>query len=1009
MFVQETGKLLRQKAILCANRRQLQALMLAAQRCSQYCLPTIHSLPMKHLLFCLSFLVVSTSIYAQKGSVSGTVTDAGNSTTLVGATVLLYGVPDSSRSKGTITDETGKFTLQNMPKGQYNLRVSFIGYAVYQTAVTVGNKAVNAGVIALTQETELLKEVQIESTQIRAQQKGDTTEYNANAYKVNPDADAQQLIAKMPNINVENGTVKAQGEDVKKVLIDGKEYFGDDATLALRSLPAEVIDKIQVFDRMSDQSRFTGFSDGNDQKTLNIVTKAGKNNGQFGKIYAGYGTNNRYWAGGNVNLFKGKRRISILGLTNNINQQNFDTQDLLGVFGSQGNRRNWGGPGMGRGGPGGHGGRPGGGGGGYGGGDMYNFLVGQQGGITAATALGINYADKWGKKTDVTASYFFNYSDNNNNTTLTRTLLTGTQNQVYSENNEAQTKNYNHRLSLRMEFTIDSANSIILTPKLSLQNNSKETVLQGQNTLADALLNQANNFTAADNNGYNFTNDLLLRHKFKKNGRTVSVNFGTELNNKTGNTNLQSETVYYTLLPDTAITLAQQANTNNNSRTFSGNVTYTEPTGKNGQLQLSYSPSATYSLSDKKTFNFDALSNEYTLPDILLTNKFENNYTTHRTGISYRYNTERANFMAGVNHQYALLNGQQLFPPLPLQLGKAEKTFTNFLPTAMFQYKFSTSANIRVFYRTSTSPPSVTQLQNVIDNTNPLLLNIGNPDLKQNFFQMLVTRFGFANTTTGRSLFAFVFTSNTINYIGNSVIVAQSDTTILNNVPLLKGAQLNKPVNLNGYWNVRSFLTYGMPVKALKSNLNLNAGFTYSRTPGLVNNQTNNANNYNVNGGLVLGSNISEKIDFTISYTANYNIVNNSILPELNNNFFLQQAGARVSWQFWKGFVINTEANETLYKGLDASLNQQFLLWNAGLAYKFLKNNAAEVQIKVYDLLNQNNSLTRNVTETYVEDTQTQVLRRYAMLTFTYNLRNFKAAQNSGNAGSGQSKGAEGR
>ncbi|OWY19148.1 TonB-dependent receptor [Sphingobacteriales bacterium UPWRP_1] len=960
---------------------------------------------MKQLLFCLSFLMAS-AIYAQKGSVSGMVTDAGDNSTLVGATVLLYNVPDSSRSKGTITDELGKFTLENVPKGQYNLRVSFIGYSVYQTAVLVGNKAINLGVIPLAQETELLKEVQVESTQIRAQQKGDTTEYNANAYKVNPDADAQQLIAKMPNINVENGTVKAQGEDVKKVLIDGKEYFGDDATLALRSLPAEVIDKIQVFDRMSDQSRFTGFSDGNDQKTLNIVTKAGKSNGQFGKIYAGYGTNTRYWAGGNVNLFKGKRRISILGLTNNINQQNFDTQDLLGVFGSQGSRQrgNWGGPGMGRGGPGG-GGRQGG--GWQGGGDMYNFLVGQQGGITAATALGINYADKWGKKTDVTASYFFNYSDNNNSTVLTRTLLTGADNQVYSENNKAQTNNYNHRLSLRMEFTIDSANSIILTPKLSLQNNSKETLLQGQNTLSGALLNQADNLTTADNNGYNFTNDLLLRHKFKKNGRTVSANFGTELNNKTGNTSLLSETVYYTL-PDTTITLEQQANTDNISRTLSGNVTYTEPTGKNGQLQVSYSPSTTYSLSDKKTFNFDAQSNEYALPNLLLTNKFENNYTTHRTGISYRYNTERANFMAGVNHQYAILNGEQLFPPLPLQLGKVEKTFTNFLPTAMFQYKFSSSANMRVFYRTSTSPPSVTQLQNVIDNTNPLLLNVGNPDLKQNFFQMLVTRFGYANTATGRSLFAFVFTSNTINYIGNSVFIAPSDTIILSNISLLKGAQLNKPVNLNGFWNVRSFLTYGLPVKALKSNLNLNAGFTYNRTPGLVNNQTNNANNYNINAGLVLGSNISEKIDFTISYTANYNIVNNSILPELDNNFFLQQAGARVSWQFWKGFVLNTEANETLYRGLDATLNQHFVLWNAGLAYKFLKNNAAEVQIKVYDLLNQNNSLTRNVTETYVEDTQTQVLRRYAMLTFTYNLRNFKAAQNGGNTG-GNPPGKDGR
>ncbi len=945
------------------------------------------------LISCLAMLW-AVQLHAQNNTFSGIIEDSKNGNPLVGATAVLYKFPDTATIyKGASADLDGKFTMTDVAKGRYNLRISYIGYNQYDKEVTIANKSVDIGIIKLIENAKLLNEVQIEGTQMRTQQKGDTTEYNAGAYKVNPDADAQDLIAKMPNITVEGGTVKAQGEDVKKVLIDGKEFFGDDATLALRNLPAEIIDRIQVFDRLSEQSQFTGFSDGNDIKTLNIVTKAGRNTGQFGKIYAGYGTDNRYWAGGNVNLFKGKRRISILGLTNNINQQNFNSQDLLGLSSSQ-NRGGGGGGGGPRGGGGGPGGpRPGGGSWGQGG-DANNFLVGPQGGISASTALGLNYANEWAKKVTLTGSYFLNYSDNDKSTTSIRNFISGngSTGQVYDESNTSESKNFNHRLNMRLEYTIDSFNSITITPRVSLQQNKAESALLGTNTLESALLNETANLFNSDYFGYNISNNLLYRRKFNKKGRTISASINTEWNDKTGNTALLSESEFFTL-PDTLISLAQQADVVNKSRTLSGNLTYTEPIGEKGQLQFSYMPSHTESNSDKATFNLDNVSNEYSIPDEQLTNKYTNTYQTHRSGISYRLNNEKSSLMAGINYQYALLQGQQLFPVLPPPTDKVERAFHNILPTAMYRYEFSKSTNIRLFYRTSTNPPSVSQLQNVIDNSNPLLLSTGNPDLKQNFNHTLGTRFGHANPNNSHSIFAFVSGGITNNYIGNATYIAVADTTLFGNINLFKGAQLNRPVNMDGNWNVRSFLTYGLPIKAIKSNLNLNAGGTYSRTPGMVNNLLNYANTFNINSGFVLGSNISEKFDFTLSYSANYNIVNNTLIPEADNNFFYQQAGAKLSWLFWKGFVVNTDINQTLYSGLDSDISQQFTLWNAGLGYKFLKNNAAEVQLRVYDLLNQNNSIGRNVTETYIEDTQTDVLRRYAMLTFTYNLRQFRSAE----------------
>jgi hypothetical protein len=939
-------------------------------------------------ILCVAVLFTSawTTAQAQNFTLSGIITDGVEP--LVGVNVLLISQRDSTRRQGGITDLDGKFELANVRGGAYQLRATYIGYKTFEMEVVVRGADQNLGALRMEQAALQLQGVTVEATQIRAQQKGDTTEYNAAAFKVNPDADAEQLVRKMPGVTVEGGTVRAQGEDVRRVTVDGQEFFGEDAVLALRNLPAEVVDRIQVFDRMSDQAQFTGFNDGNTEKTINIVTRGGLRNAQFGRVYGGYGTDERYSAGANLNFFKGSSRISFIGLANNINQQNFSTQDLLGVISNSSQRG--GGPG-GAGGGRGSGGGPGGRGNWGGNNDINNFLVGQQGGINTTNSIGLNYTDNWGRKVKINSSYFFNNSGNDSRSILQREFfLSENISQFYDENNVSESNNFNHRFNARIEYTIDSTNSIIITPRLSFQNNRTSSLLLGANRFdANALINSTDNDLNAQNNGFNFGNNILCRHRMAKAGRTFSVNLNTDFNERSGRSDLYSQSLFFNT-QDSSLLNDQRTNLASDGYTLSAGLTYTEPLGKKSILQFEYRPTLAKNASERETNQFEEITGAYTRLDSILSNSFDNETVTQRGGLSYRWRDEKVNFAIGANYQTVLLSSAQNFP---LNLA-VEKNFYNLLPNAMLILTPNRNQSLRVFYRTFTVTPNINQLQNVVNNSNPLQLSTGNPNLRQQLTHSVFMRYNLTEPNKARTLFAFFNTTFTDDFIATSTLIASRDTTLQEGVTLFRGAQLSQPVNLSGNWNARSFLTYGMPVKALKSNLNINAGLSYARTPGLINNVQNESQTYNVNGGLVLGSNISEKIDFTVSYSANYNIVENTLQPQLNNNFFFHNASLRFNWLPWKGLVMNTDVTNTLYTGLGNDFNQNFVLWNAAIGYKFLKGNAGELRLNAFDLLGQNNSIARVVTETYVEDNITQVLTRYFMLSFVYNLRNFSTGNN---------------
>lgn len=899
------------------------------------------------LFFCTSF-----STLAQNHKITGIIIDNADRKPVIGAFVSASNLQDTMDRVSVITDTDGKFLLSGLKRKSYKITVRSLSYAMYTTKVEISDPMTDMGTLGLNMDSKILKEVVVVG-QGTAVQKGDTTVMTANAFKVNPDANAEDLVKKMPGITVENGTVKAQGDEVKKVLVDGKPFFGDDPSVALRNLPADVIDKVQVYNKLSDQAELTGFDDGSSSRTINIVTRKDKKVSHFGKFTGGTNFGDKYLLAGNLNIFKGPRRFTIMGMSNNVNMQNFAIQDLLGSSGNSGGH-----------GPGGRGG------GGYG-----SFIG--SGGISRNSSFGLNYTDTWGKKIAVSGSYFFNTAANTLIQQANTEYLFTEAGKYASSNSTSVSKNSNHRMNIRIEYNIDSLNSIIIVPRLSIQDNNNHSQLLYETT-GGGINAQTINSNLTDAAGYYLGNDLTWRHKFLKKGRTLSVRSSVSQNkNNSDNTQIASTDS----IPDNQYTDGMTK-----SFSVSTNLNYTEPLGQYSMLQFNYNNNFNKGKTDKETYRIAAGSELLGRLDSL-SNVFDNDYITNRGGLSYLFKRKDLSLSAGANYQQAVLTGDQTFP----YKMDVNKTFRNFLPNMMVTYKMSDLTNLRFSYRTSTNAPSVNQLQNVIENSNRLSISTGNPELRQEYSHNIMTNLAYANPTTGFNGFLFLTGSYTTDAIASRTIYAKSDTLTLPeyNVTLLPGGQLSYPINMDHAMNLRTFINLAYFIKPIKSNLNFVVGGSYAQSPGYIDSLLNRSNSYSLTNSLILTSNISSNLDFTLSYTSNYSIVKNSAntqnLP--NTRYWYQSASGKLNWIFWKGFVINSDFVYQYNQGLSQSYNQRYFVWNASAGRKFLKNKAAELKLGVYDILNQNNSISRTVTASSIQDTRTNTFQRYFLLLFTYNLK----------------------
>jgi hypothetical protein len=909
----------------------------------------------------LLFLLTAETLLAQTYKVTGRVAELGNPGGIPGAVVTFTNVKDSTERFSVLTDSKGGFSVSTNPH-TYRMRVSILGFQDQIQNIEVNNRQQQLETVYLRKKIEMLNEVVVEGQTTPVAQKGDTTEMSAAAYKVNPDATAQDLVQKMPGITIENGTIKAHGEEVKRIMVDGKNYFGEDPAMALQNLPAEVIDKVQVYNKMSDQAEFTGFDDGNSSKVLNIVTRVDRRKGKNGVFTAGTDFSDKYLASARLNISNGDRRFTITGGSNNVNQQAFSTQDMLGVMGggsSSGGRR--------------------------GNSSGSSSFIGRQGGLNTTHSIGVNYTDYINKKLTISGSYFFNMMDNNTekNSDIEYLGITDSlaQASFKKELSNSNSNNYNHRFDLRIEYQIDSSNSIIFSPRFSTQKNNQDAISSSSKyNLINSPLLISSSTTGSNGLGYNFNGDLTFRHKFNKKGRTISlgINGSANVRNSDG-TNQSSDS---NLTDSTIVNKNQRSDSNTDGQTLSSKLVYTEPLGTNTNLQFSYNYTTNFNHTNR--YVYDVASG---LQNDSLSNVYKNEYNTHRAGVSYLIRTEQGmNASFGAEYQQADLLGKRTFP----LSSSVDKSFSNLLPNAMLNYKFSKTTNLRFMYRTSTNPPSVTQLQDVVDVSNSTSFSKGNPNLEHEYTHTLMSNFRHSNPDRFTNFSFNVYGNYTTNPIGNATYFMTKDTVIQGQT-LLRNGQLTMPVNLDDSWSLRFFSNYGFLFQPIKSNLTVLLGSGYSKTPGYVNKKLSITESTNITSGLVVASNISQNIDFTTSYNVSYTIARNNNQPDLNSNSWYHSISFKSNLIFWKSIVWTNSLVEQINRGLAGGYNQDFLQWNVGLGKKFLTNNAGELKLTVYDVLNKNRNISHTVSEIQISDSKTNTLGRYFLLTFTYTLRSYKS------------------
>jgi hypothetical protein len=912
----------------------------------------------------LSFLS-ATALAQKNGSIRGIAFDTLSKQPVSSATITLMQRKDSSLVSFTMTDNYGRFDLSNVQYGEYRLLITHVNYRNNIQAIKIDedHKNIDLGNIFMNDRNKVLSEVIVTNEAPPVTLVGDTIQYNAGSFKTQPNANVEDLLKKLPGVKVEkDGTVKAQGEKVQKVLVDGKEFFGNDPKIATKNLPADAIDKVQVFDKLSDQAQMTGFDDGNSEKTINLKLKKDRKKGMFGKINAGGGTDERYQGRFNVNSFKGARQMSAIGMGNNTNAEGFSFMDVLNFTGALNQLKNGGGnininispddP-------------------------LAGLLGGNNTGINTTFGGGINYNNIIGTKTDFRSNYFYSRYNPNRQTNIQRQYFSPAN--LYRKNSYTDNLNNNHRLNFIADFQIDSFHSIKISPSLSYQKTSNKD-LSDYATWSETggKINEGRSDNLSKSEGYNLNTNILFRKRFHRKGRTFSVNFFTNVNNSDGDGRLQSVTNFH----DVGGSLFRRDSINQKSisegdlKGYNVRAVYTEPIFKRSLLEFSVGRSFSRNTSEKATYDYNQNNGKFDLANDLLTNDFKNTYSYTNGGLRVRKQTKNYNYAAGLSWQQSDLEGKVVNR---VKDSVISKTFGNVLPNARFQYYFSRFRNILVNYSTNTNQPSVTQLQPVPDNTNPLYVKLGNPNLKQEYTHTLRVNTSLVNPYKNRNFFVFLTAQQTQNKIVNY--------DKINSL----GVDSVTPVNVNGVYNVNGNVSWGFPVRFLKGSIDISSGVTYYKGKQLISDasnkiETNKINTITLGPDIRVDMNPTDKFNVALTAGVNYSKSKYSVQSTRKSRYFNQEYSAEINWQLSKGFFFATDLNYRVTDQYSTGFSARVPLWNASISKQMLHFNRGELKLSVHDLLNENIAINRSTNQNYIEDTRVNSLRRFFLLSFTYSL-----------------------
>lgn len=923
---------------------------------------------MRAVFLILLSLTSSLLTFAQGVTINGKVQDATTGEALPAATVALI-TSDTKETKSVVTtNNEGVFTFYDVLAGSYIVSSTYVGYLSKQVTVKASEGKPTKVRVDMREDMNMLSEVSVQGHATRAEQRGDTLVYNADAFKVQQGSTVSDLLSKMPGIVVEGGSIQAQGEEVEKILVDGKEFFDGDINAAVKNLSAEMIKDVEVYDKKSDQAEFSGFDDGEEIKTINLVTRPSFRQKMFGDFYGGYGygldNESRYKAGGNLNIFNDDQRISVLGLSNNINQLNFSQEDLAGVMSSSsGGGRRGGPPGQ--------------------GGASESFMVSSSDGVTTSNGLGINFVDNWAGKVDFTGSYFLSKTHNVTQEDLLREYfdaeLLGL---TYDEYQSSIMNNWSHRISMKFDYKINDYNSIIIRPSFSFQSNDTESYVDGTNLFNDVATTQTVSTGESETKAYTVGGEAVFRHRFKTAGRTLSVMGGATVSN----TDWDSYTGYLNSVYSTDGTTDDSYGLHKTNQklnyTVRGNVMYTESLSKTMQLQLAYKSDYSNRESNLYTYNLESVNDLYEQLDESLSDKYTSDYLTQTGAVGIRFNKGGLRGMVMADIEWASLVGDQFYPEVVTGIGD---TYLSVLPSMMMHYEINKKNSLRLHYRSNSSAPDIDDLQSALDNSNPLFVSSGNPELDQEISHQANLRY-VGTMSNAHTIIAMLGGTYRQDYVGESTIIATEETILSPSVTLDPGAQYTKPVNLNGYYSAQAMFTYGLPVDFIRSNLNVSLSANYANVPTIFNSIESYTREFVFVPKVVIGSNISENIDFTATYSASMNKTLSTSADSNDSDYTYHLATAKFGWMFWRGFTFNASYSYGGYRGLDDG-NIDISILNASIGKRFLKNNAAEIKLEFYDILNQNEGISYTVGSNYYDWSTTNVLSPFAMITFTYSLR----------------------
>ncbi len=906
----------------------------------------------KCLLMLLMILFSPMAFAQQSGvNVTGSVVEQGSDTPIEQATVRLLNVKDSAMVRGVVSARNGSFTLKNVKKGSYLLHITFIGYdPLYQPLQITGKKnPVNVGKLELSDGAIELGEAVVIGKAPEVTVRNDTVEYNADSYKVTEGSVLEDLLKKMPGVEVDSeGKITVNGKEVKKVMVDGKEFFSDDPKVASKNLPAKMIDKLQVLDKKSDMAQMTGFDDGEEETVINLTVKPGMKQGWFGNAYGGYGSKDRYEGNAMVNRFVNNDQITFMGGANNTNNMGFSdlASTMFSGMGGGGGRR-----------------------GGFGAGS----------GITSSGNAGLNFSKEFKPdKLTLGGNTRYSHSDNDARSKSDRqNILPGDSSSYDNSEAMSRTKSDNFGVDFRLEWKPDTMTQLIFRPSFSFShsmndNFSDATTLDNERDTVNT--NKSSNYS--ESNGYNLNASIDFSRKLNNKGRVFSATLSGGNSDSYSDGMNRSDIVYFNqtdALKNSIID--QRSRYDNKGFNYRAYVSWVEPIGHNNFIQATYSISQRKQEALKNVYNQDA-DGIYNVLDSAYSQSYRNNFISQRASLSFKSQRAKFNYTIGLNLDPSYSSSENFVGDTTLS--KITRKVVNLSPMAQFNYMFDKRTNLRIMYNGRTSQPSMTQLQPVADISDPTNITIGNPDLNPRYTNNVFIRF---QQFTPEKQRAFMIMANG-SYIINDIV----SYTSYNQETGVKTTTY-KNVNGNYSGNVRMMLN--TPLKNKKFSINSMTMASFANSNGYINEEKNTNRNLILSerGGIDFRSSY---LDLGVNGNIRYNATSNSLQKENNQNTFNYGAGGYTTIYLPLNFKIESDVNWSTNSGYGDGFKQNEVLWNASASKSFLKNNQGTLRFKIYDILQQRSNISRSITASYIQDSEYNTLGSYFMVHFIYRFSIFK-------------------